>query len=113
MAAARFRGRSRPQPATSSRRSSLSGSMGSLKTRRRIAGPSVLSWIAIAFEGGRRGWRRFAKQAGSRMIDQTYRPGRRGPGVWRRWCCSRDPLILVRVIDTATTKESVGSLMAS
>jgi hypothetical protein len=50
--------------ATSSRRSSLSGSIGSLKTRRRIAGPSVLSWIAIAFSGGRRGWRsRYSRSA--------------------------------------------------
>ena len=74
-------------------RSSVSGSIGSLKTRRRIAGPSVLSWIAIAFDGGRRGWRsRYsrssARPAESQTIDRPYRPGRRGPDVWRRCCCS-------------------------
>jgi hypothetical protein len=84
-------------------RSFSSGSMGSLKTRRRIAGPSVLSSIAIAFEGGRRGLRSWYSRSalcqagGSRTTGRTSRPphGRRGPGVWRRWCCSRGPPISV------------------
>jgi len=82
-------------------RSSAWGSMGSLKTRRRIAGPSVLSWIAIAFDGGRRGWRsRYSRSAlcqeGGEPNDRSNVPAwkARVRCARRRCCCSCDPLAM-------------------